>query len=318
MDIYYEMIIEGATDIDFEELKRIATLEFQCDGIEEFCLDEAQIDESFKGPIFTSSSAGAKMLEQLEQIRSERIKVFFSANKLEKLQHFEEFLKEHFPGLSFKVIEQKCVDWNKQWRKYYRPIEISPRLRLVPEWLRGDEVEARDLIIYPGMGFGTGEHETTFLCLQLLDKVTLNSVVSKGGECLDFGCGSGILGIAAMKLLLMKILFCDIDKGALDNCVQNLSLNFQTETLNGSVVQSRERMKKGKEFDLVFANILLSVLQEERDIIVDSVKKSGILILSGLLKDQVQEIIESYNSLDCLEVATKGEWAALLLKKKDA
>jgi ribosomal protein L11 methyltransferase len=162
------------------------------------------------------------------------------------------------------------------------------------------------------MGFGTGTHETTYLCLNLFDKIS--DQLKPGSHCLDFGCGSGILGIAALKIKRMPVLFCDIDKNALDNCVQNLVLNFEGENLEGSKLVIRERYHPS-EYDLVFANILEHVLIMEKEIILASLKGNGFLIVSGLLNHQVETIVSHYSFLEKVAVVSKNDWSAILFKK---
>jgi ribosomal protein L11 methyltransferase len=150
------------------------------------------------------------------------------------------------------------------------------------------------------------------LCLKLFDKISpeLNSKMN----CLDFGCGSGILGIGALKIKKMPTVFCDIDKDALDNCVQNLMLNLEGEDLSGTSLVIRDRYKTEK-FNLVFANILLHVLILEKQIILESLAVKGYLIVSGLLNPQVEKIVEEYSSLELVQVLSKGDWSAILFRR---
>jgi ribosomal protein L11 methyltransferase len=131
--------------------------------------------------------------------------------------------------------------------------------------------------------------------------------------CLDFGCGSGILGIAAMKTKKMRTHFCDIDRSALENCTQNLVLNFSGQNLEGTELIIRERYVP-KKYDLVFANILEHVLISEKPTIMDSIKSGGYLIVSGILNHQVDTIIKAYSHMEKKSVVSKGDWSAILFK----
>ncbi len=162
------------------------------------------------------------------------------------------------------------------------------------------------------MGFGTGEHDTTYLCLKLLDNIA--EQLTDGGECLDFGCGSGILGIGAMKLKNMFVEYVDIDTAALDNCVQNLELNFYENELNGQRLVIRDRFIP-KKYELVFANILQHVLISEKPVLLESLKENSFLILSGILNEQVENILENYSELSVVDVISRGDWSAILLRK---
>ena len=164
------------------------------------------------------------------------------------------------------------------------------------------------------MGFGTGNHETTFLCLKLYEKVR---ALKKVNTVLDFGCGSGILGIAAIKKDLASIDFVDIDADALDNCLQNLNFNNYESYSTNHGLMLRNRFKEEKEYDLVFANILENVLELEHDLLVNTTKSDGMLIISGLLIGQEENIVNQYREFQLVEMLTKGDWVALLFKKRN-
>ena len=132
--------------------------------------------------------------------------------------------------------------------------------------------------------------------------------------CLDFGCGSGILGIAAMKTKKMKTHFCDIDKSALDNCMQNIVLNFNGEDLTGTELFLRERYVN-KKYHLIFANILEHVLISEKSTLVDSLLPNGLVVMSGLLNHQVDSIIGIFTELEKISIVSKGDWSAILFRK---
>ncbi len=113
----------------------------------------------------------------------------------------------------------------------------------------------------------------------------------------------------------MPTLFCDIDKSALDNCVQNLVLNFDGENLQGSQLVIRERLSQGKKYQLVFANILEHVLLIEKETLIESLEQKGYLIVSGLLNHQVDNIVREYSSLKKIDVLTKNDWSAILFQR---
>ena len=164
------------------------------------------------------------------------------------------------------------------------------------------------------MGFGTGEHETTFLCLKHFE-----DLLEKGQtftNCLDFGCGSGILGIAAIKRDESLVDFCDIDKNALNNCQQNLVLNFEGKDLTGNTLVSREKFKAIKKYDLIFANILENILIEEKDLLLESLSDKGILIVSGILTNQIETIKKEYSSLEVVNTYEKSDWASIAFSVK--
>jgi ribosomal protein L11 methyltransferase len=308
------------SNVEKSDLVNAYALEdFNCDGIEEFSLEEARVDEILGERAYSGGDISESLIDEIQAATKDQdsftYKYFFYQNDFENnTADFVCFLKEKYAELPLFCAQKNFEDWNAEWKKFYFPIIVSDRLEIIPEWLieSRKESQAQKIYIYPGMGFGTGTHETTYLCLSLFDKISdqLNSASS----CLDFGCGSGILGITALKIKQMPTLFCDIDKSALDNCVQNLVLNFEGENLEGSKLVIRDRYVVEK-YDLVFANILENVLILEREVILNSLNKNGFLIVSGLLNHQVDTIIAQYSSLECLTTVSKNDWSAILFKR---
>ncbi len=293
--------------------------DFFCDGIEEFSLEEARVDQILGERAYSGGDIPETLIDEVQLatqgMEENTFKYFFFEGDFEKnAENFVYFLKENYPFIPVFVTQKEIEDWNAEWKKFYAPIIVSEKLEIVPEWLSETRKfsMATKVYIYPGMGFGTGTHETTFLCLKHLDQVA--SRIQKGANCLDFGCGSGILGIAAMKLLELKTTFCDIDKSALDNCVQNLILNFEGEDLSGTTLVNRDRFNS-ESYDVVFANILEHVLILEKDLIIKSLNKDGILIVSGILNHQVESIINNYAGLEKLAVLSKNDWSAVMFKR---
>ena len=182
-----------------------------------------------------------------------------------------------------------------------------------------EDYKGRDdaIFIYPGQGFGTGTHETTYLCLKLLDELIGSKETFK--RCLDFGCGSGILGISAMAICPLEVDFCDIDLNALNNCQQNLDLNFESSFYKEKIkLIERSHFELKEEYDLVYANILENVLFLEGDLLIKSLKRKGKLILSGILLEQEENILGFFNEekgLKLISIKERGHWKALLFEK---
>ena len=170
------------------------------------------------------------------------------------------------------------------------------------------------------MGFGTGEHETTYLCLKAFEDLRKDQQTSNFSHLLDFGCGSGILGVAALrKMPGVYCEFCDVDTNALDNCLQNLLLNFTKDELQAQRLVSREKFdpsERPEGFDLVFANILESVLLAEKETISSSLAEGGHLIVSGVLTEQIENIVHHYSNLRHLDTYKKGDWACLVFENR--
>lgn len=303
-----------------EEINAYAIEDFECDGIEEFALEEARVDEILGERAYSGGDVPESLLDEVEEATNDQEEVsykyfFYEGDYQNNSLSFKMFVEENFPGIPTHIDSLDFEDWNKEWRKFYQPILISDELEIIPEWLKESRKNspATQVFIYPGMGFGTGTHETTYLCLKLYDGIKTKFIPEM--TCLDFGCGSGILGVAAIKTTDMPTMFCDIDRSALDNCAQNIVLNFEGKNLQGSSLVLRERYVPQK-FNLVFANILEQVLISEKPVILDSIANNGWLIVSGLLNHQVDTILNQYNTLKMVKVISKGDWSAILFRNE--
>jgi ribosomal protein L11 methyltransferase len=302
------------------EINAYAIEDFSCDGVEEFSLEEARVDEILGERAYSGGDVPESLLDEVAMATEAQdevtYKYFFYQNDYEEnCADFVYFLKENFSEIPLYTAQKDIEDWNAEWKKFYSPIIVSDKLEVIPEWLKEthENSGAEKVYIYPGMGFGTGTHETTYLCLKLFDEISTQ--INANMRCLDFGCGSGILGIASLKIKKTPTVFCDIDKAALDNCVQNLMLNLEGENLKGTSLVIRERYNQEK-FELVFANILLNILILEKRVILDSMAPGAHLIVSGLLNNQVEKILEEYKEVELVKVLTKGDWSAVLFKGK--
>lgn len=310
---YVILNIYTSQEADLDEFFGLCHEEYNCLGVEEFSLEEAQVDEILGEKAFSGGDVTHETIEEVESKLSpddsRSFHLYFSVlpNGLEDVLRQ---MKAKGILKNFSFDQKLEEDWNETWRGFYKPIDVSEKIKIIPEWVNTDNENV--IKIYPGMGFGTGTHETTFLCLKLLDTILNN--LPNNGECLDFGCGSGILGIAAIKYLSYKTCFIDIDKPALDNCLYNLQLNFKGENLEGSSLVHRDKFVSEKKYDLVFANILENVLVLEKSPILNSLNDGGYLIVSGLLNHQVDNIIAEYDSLVMIEVVSQNDWSAILFR----
>lgn len=323
---YYYMVQLNIANITSEKLKEIeqeAYDKFVCSGIQEFSIDEEEVDKILGDRAYSGGDISDKDISHIENSvgNKERIiiKLFFTDEKCEFLANgFFNWLKESFPNINSEINREENKDWNVEWRKNYAPIIVSPNLTIVPEWMRDDYKDRDDAIfIYPGQGFGTGTHETTYLCLKFLDE--LSSCGEAFERCLDFGCGSGILGISSLGIRPMQVDFCDIDLNALENCQQNLDLNFDESFFKDKVkLFLRDKFTCTTEYDLVYANILENVLFLEGDLLIKSLKKGGKLILSGILVEQEKNVLNFFNedkNLKLISIKESGHWKAILFEK---
>lgn len=299
------------------EVEHFAYKLCSCQGVEEFSMDEQEVDELLAERSYSGGDVPTSVIDEVDLVKlNEQLKEKFFFSEQEKAEKFIDFLKTQF-HLDALLVSSDVKDWNEQWKKFYRPIDIDAKFMIIPEWERDLQKDKnKSLLIHPGQGFGTGSHETTFLCLKQFFKYSDNAEIS---SCLDFGCGSGILGLSAKKKYVDLIVdLYDIDQAALDNTSQNIELNeLERESLNLYSPKHRTKIVT-KTYNLVFANILQNVLLSEKDYLANSVRQDGLLILSGLLKGQEGEVIQAYQTvnpfLELLEISRKGDWVALIME----
>jgi ribosomal protein L11 methyltransferase len=201
----------------------------------------------------------------------------------------------------FTVEDVAEQNWVQLTQSQFDPIRVSDRLWIVPSWHEAPDPAAVNLILDPGMAFGTGSHPTTRLCLEWLERN-----VSADCSLLDYGCGSGILAIAAARLGAGKVAGVDIDPQAVEAAYANAERNG-VEALFADSTQP-----VAGEYDLVVANILSNPLRVLAPAICAHVRSGGILALSGILREQAEEIIGIYAQWIPLSVAdTREDWVCL-------
>ena len=202
---------------------------------------------------------------------------------------------------SFTQEEVAEQNWVQLTQSQFDPIRVSDRLWIVPSWHVAPDPEAIVLVLDPGMAFGTGSHPTTRLCLEWLERT-----VSTDISILDYGCGSGILAIAAAKLGAKDVLGVDIDLQAVSAAKSNAALNNVSARFEDST-----REIKG-QFDIVVANILSNPLKALAPAICAHVRPGGRLALSGILTEQSDDLIEAYSPYIPLSVAdSRDGWVCL-------
>ncbi len=210
--------------------------------------------------------------------------------------------------LVYKVEQLEDKDWEREWMDNFHPMQFGTRLWICPSWRDVPEPDAVNVMLDPGLAFGTGTHPTTSLCLEWLDGQQL-----EGKTIVDFGCGSGILAIAALKLGAAKVIGIDIDPQAILASRTNAERNGVSDKLELYLPKDQP---EGILADLVVANILAGPLRELSEPIQSLVKPQGLLALSGILEQQAQELLGVYGQWFQMDpAATKEEWARLSGKK---
>lgn len=203
------------------------------------------------------------------------------------------------PDFEISWLEEQ--NWVQLTQSQFDPIRVSGRLWIVPSWHESPDPEAINLILDPGMAFGTGSHPTTRLCLEWLERS-----VGAGCSVLDYGCGSGILAIAAARLGAARVAGVDIDPQA----VEAARANAQRNDVQAEFADSAQAL--AGEYDVVVANILSNPLRVLAPAICAHVRSGGRLALSGILREQAAEIVAIYAPWLSLEVAdVREDWVCL-------
>ena len=206
---------------------------------------------------------------------------------------------DDLPEIALEEVAEQ--DWVRLTQSQFEPICINARLWIVPSWHVAPDPSAINLVLDPGLAFGTGSHPTTFLCLDWL-----THELTAGLRVLDYGCGSGILAIAAARLGAAEVVGVDIDDNALIAARDNATANG----VNLSLKHSREPIEA--QYDVVMANILTNPLCVLAPLLSSRVAPEGRLILSGVLDAQADEVIAAYASFLPLTVGARREgWVRL-------
>lgn len=224
------------------------------------------------------------------------------ANKLAELE-----LGQALPPHRWELLEDK--DWEREWMKNYHPIQCGENLWICPSWIEPPEPEKINLMLDPGLAFGTGTHPTTFLCLQWIDEQNV-----AGKKLYDYGCGSGILGIAALLKDADQVLGVDIDPQALLATASNAERNnLPSDAMPVFLPEDCPT----EQADIMLANILAGPLAELAPALNALTKPGGLLCLSGILEIQANAVMDAYKEWFIFDpIAQKDEWVRLTARKK--
>ncbi|MEE6029892.1 50S ribosomal protein L11 methyltransferase [Avibacterium paragallinarum] len=210
---------------------------------------------------------------------------------------------------AYKIEQIEDKDWEREWMDNFHPMQFGKRLWICPSWREVPDENAVNVMLDPGLAFGTGTHPTTALCLEWLDSLDLN-----GKTVIDFGCGSGILAIAALKLGAKSAVGIDIDPQAILASRNNAEQNGVSDRLQLFLAKDTPA---DLQADVVVANILAGPLKELSPTISQLVKPQGQLGLSGILETQAQSVCEAYEAAFFLDpVAVREEWCRITGQKR--
>ena len=215
--------------------------------------------------------------------------------------------------------ETEDVDWVNNWKQYFHQFYVDDIL-IIPSWedVKPEDSDKMVIHIDPGTAFGTGMHETTQLCIRQIRKY-----VTEGTRILDVGCGSGILGMLALKFGAAYSVGTDLDPCAIEATYENMEVNGiskdRYEVMIGNIIDDKEVQDKAGYgcYDIVVANILADVLVQLTPVIINQLKSGGIYITSGIIDDKEQTVVDAVKAagLEVLDVTYQGEWVCVTARK---
>ena len=216
--------------------------------------------------------------------------------------------QQALPEIEVTLVEDK--DWERAWMDDFQPLKFGERLWIVPSWHEAPDPDAANLMLDPGLAFGTGTHPTTALCLEWLDGQDV-----QGKQVIDYGCGSGILGLAALLLGANLVIGVDTDPQALEASRENARRNGVDDSKLALYLPEDE---PDKQADVMLANILAQPLIGLAPHLASRTRPGGDLVLSGILSNQVREVVAAYEPWFVMdEPEQREEWIRLTGRRND-
>lgn len=253
--------------------------------------------------------------EQLLKADRDKAKIHIYIDPEDNIDEAVSFLKERLNAADIDyTIDLSNVredDWLNNWRKYFKPMPVGERLLINPSWYTDTDPEGRAVLnIDPGLAFGTGKHETTRLCMEALERY-----VNKGSKVLDVGCGSGILGIAAVLLGADSAFGVDIDETAVRTANENARINGvrgSFTAIAGDLVD-----KVTEKYDIVVANIVADAIIALSASVPRFMTDDAVYIVSGIIDARADDVKNAVkDSFDIVEENTLGGWYCFVLRQK--
>lgn len=283
-----------------------------------FVVDAAQVDplssmlETFLAQAVTTENAGEDEFFEVAFPGTpdwQKVQVTGLFNSEVDLDPIIEFVQSHFSSTGNSEIPVSVStlvdqDWERVWLSSFKPIQVGTDLWVCPSWCEPSAPNARNIILDPGLAFGTGTHATTHMCLQWLSDQQL-----KGQQVLDYGSGSGILAIAALFSGAAHADAVDIDPLAVDACIDNAKRNQISTQLCGYLPDALPRDGE-QAYDLVIANILADVIIELRDTLLANLKPDGTLLLTGILSTQAERVMAAFGDFNFTQ-HNQDQWCLL-------
>lgn len=226
------------------------------------------------------------------------------------------YLKQRYDAVNvkYRISTKNCKieDYINNWKKYFKPVAIGDKLLICPSWRKNDLNNKSRIILQldPGLAFGTGTHETTRLCLSLLEKY-----IKSGDNVLDIGCGSGILSVASLLLGAKSATGVDIDELAVKTAIENATINNVNDKFTAICGDLTEKVS-GK-FDVVVANIVADVIIKLNHNIKKYMNKDALYLMSGIIEPYKNNVISSLSKdFEIIEIVSEKEWSSIAAKIK--
>lgn len=301
-----------------------AAIEITGGSAEELCLRLSELgadgfviedEQDFKDFLENNHQYWDYVDEELEQKMTGVSRIKFYLSDDESGQSILENIRNAGFEVQTGFIEDS--DWENNWREYYKPLEIGNKLVIVPEWEETPDNDRVALRLDPGLIFGTGSHATTRMCLCQVEKLT-----KPGDRVLDLGCGSGILGIAALLFGASHVCGCDIDPKAPDVALSNASLNgFDKNIFDiraGDLIKDASLRKSlGTGYDLVLANIVADVIIPLADLAPAFMKPDAKFVTSGIIEGRQDEVEKALKSagFNIVSHTSEEDWHCFTCQK---
>lgn len=230
-----------------------------------------------------------------------------------------DYVKKHsdidFGSLTISINEIEDKDWNENFKKHFTTFRAAGNIVIKPTWEEYDANED-DIVIEmdPGMAFGSGVHETTKMCLELVQKY---KPTKHEWSVMDVGCGSGILGLACSKLGAGKVTSLDYDNVSVDVTKENAQRNnVELTALQSDLLQNAESCK----YDIVLANIIADIIIRLNKDVAEYLKDESVYIVSGIIEDRLNDVLASLreNNFEVIETLAMADWRAIAVRKKNA
>lgn len=324
----YDIIDGHKSEVNMKWYKIEINTETEAVDVLVYLLEEAGIEgaivEDPHDPMFDASYKGdwdyseetARQFDHDDVV----IKIFIEGNDditktVKMIEGFLDTIQGNGLNIGSGKIKYDMVDddaWKDKWKEYFKPFKIGSKIVIKPSW-EAYEKEADELVIEmdPGSAFGSGTHETTSMCIELLQEVITPELL-----VYDIGCGTGILGIAAAKFGARKVLGVDIAESAIIATQENIDKNGLQEVMSVQLGSLTEEFN-GRA-DVIVANIIADIIVEMNDTIEEFIQTGGYYITSGIVEGKQSMVIESLNAhgFELVKHLNKGDWHAILAQKK--